>query len=147
MLMRSWLVAASVVGGVVGFSFALPDCLVGDDFSSGGLTDIWQVGQTSGSVISAVESGGQVRFSATANNDMSYDVTYVFSDGWYMDMTSNWAVSGWWYSNPPTPSYGDTGIALGVNMPRYGRASFWESVVMTGDIGSRVSGPYLLSIL
>ncbi len=114
MLMRSWLVAASVVGGVVGFSFALPDCLVGDDFSSGGLTDIWQVGQSSGSVVSAVESGGQVRFSATANNDMSYDVTYVFSDGWYMDMTSNWAVSGWWYSNPPTPSYGDTGIALGV---------------------------------
>jgi hypothetical protein len=31
-----------------------------------------------------------------------------------MDMTSDWAISGWWYSNPPTPTYGDTGLALGV---------------------------------
>ncbi len=107
------LIAASVLG-LVGFSFGGGDCLVGDDFSGGGLTDIWQVGQSSGSVVSATESGGQIRFSAAANTDYSYDTGFAFSSDWYMDMTSDWAISGWWYSNPPTPTYGDTGLALGV---------------------------------
>lgn len=106
--------AASLVGGVAGFSFGGTDCKIGDDFSGGGLTDIWQVGGTSGSVVSATESGGEVRFSASANYDEGFDVTFVFSKGWYMDMTSDWAISGWWYSNPPWPTYGDTGLALGV---------------------------------
>ncbi len=114
MLMRSGIVAASVVGGVAGFSLGGTDCKIGDDFSGGGLTDIWQVGETSGSVVSATESGGEIRFSAAANTDYSYDTGFAFSSDWYMDMTSDWAISGWWYSNPPTPTYGDTGIALGV---------------------------------
>ena len=114
MLMRSGIVAASVVGGVAGFSLGGTDCKIGDDFSGGGLTDIWQVGETSGSVVSATESGGEIRFSAAANTDYSYDTGFAFSSDWYMDMTSDWAISGWWYSNPPTPTYGDTGLALGV---------------------------------
>jgi hypothetical protein len=111
--------AASVVGGVAGFSLGDGDCLVSDEFSGGGLTDIWQVGESSGSVVSSIESGGQVRFSAAANNDDSFDVAFVLSSGWYMDMTSDWAISGWWYSNPPTPDWGDTGIALGVMLDAY----------------------------
>jgi hypothetical protein len=114
MLTRSWLMAASVVGGVAGFSLGGTDCKIGDDFSGGGLTDIWEVGQSSGSVVSATESGGQIRFSAAANTDYSFDIGFAFSSDWYMDMTSDWAISAWWYSNPPTPSYGDTGLALAV---------------------------------
>jgi hypothetical protein len=111
---RVKVTAALVALGVCGGAWAGQDCLIGDDFSGGGLTDIWEVGQSSGSVVSATESVGQVRFSAAANNDESFDVAFVLSSDWYMDMTSDWAISGWWYSYPPTPSYGDTGLALGV---------------------------------
>jgi len=114
MLKSLWLVAACLVLGVAGTVMAGGGCLISDDFSGGGLTDIWQTGGSSGSVVSVTESGGRVKFSGSAHNDESLDMRFVLSSDWYMDMTQDWAISGWWYSNPPTPTWGDTGIAIGV---------------------------------
>ena len=66
MLTRQWLMAASLVGGVAGFSFGGTHCKIGDDFSSGGLLTFGL-----GGLLEAWfhRVGGQVRFSASANND------------------------------------------------------------------------------
>ncbi len=87
------------------------DCVVSDDFGTN--TGLWALDTNRPEIMAVSDSNNQLDFWAPSENTGFLDAMAVaMSDGWKVDMTQDWAFSANWKISPPTPDYGDVGIAF-----------------------------------
>ncbi|MDP6890962.1 MAG: hypothetical protein QF471_06495, partial [Phycisphaerales bacterium] len=91
-------------------------CLVWDDFEDGTPEGIWTYSASSGSAVSASESGGHIGFGSSGTTGWDEDGAFGWSTGWALDMSQNWAISADWVAQPPLPTSpgGDVGLSIAV---------------------------------
>ncbi|MCH2136505.1 MAG: hypothetical protein MK101_07980 [Phycisphaerales bacterium] len=87
------------------------ECIVSDNFNS--WSDIWSLYASDSSTMQLVHQNYRLNARSPAgNNDPTPEFAAAVSFGWKIDMTQDWAMSGQWYINPPTPTLGDVGMAF-----------------------------------
>jgi len=95
---------------------------VWDDFNNGTFAPTWLTGPTAGSVVYLGEAAGKAQFGGTQNLTFGMSMAYAWSDGWLVDMTTDWAVQADWHCLPPAPdaiigvNWSEVGIAFGLMM-------------------------------
>ncbi|MDP7071226.1 MAG: dockerin type I domain-containing protein [Phycisphaerales bacterium] len=95
-------------------ALSTPSCVFSDDFNDNNLSPLWDASYSTGSTVSATETGGRVKFGASQNFYPNASTTIVASDYWGMDMMSSWAITGDWWADPPQPDWGESSLSLGI---------------------------------
>lgn len=87
-------------------------CLYLDDFDDGESVDEWAEFTIDSSRLDGQEQNGHVEFTAPVDNPGYTLLAGQISEGWQVDMTSDWALSARYHIFPPSPSYGDVGVSF-----------------------------------
>jgi hypothetical protein len=86
---------------------------VSDDFST--TSDLWSFIAVHPEVMNVSDANNRLDFWADEANSVFLDAYAIaISEDWKIDMTQDWAISADWHISPPTPIFGDVGIAFAV---------------------------------